>query len=122
MIRLVEARRERLSRSAGRIDLRSGRRNDQWTHCRGVLHTAAHAPAPTSFCWTPRTRSWPPARVSGILRFSANDPEGSNFIELLDSDSQFRARLLLETMADRPCLIELVHRTSTETRRVEISY
>ena len=48
-----------------------------------------------------------------------DDPVGSNFIELLDPDSQFKARSFLETMADCPCLIEFTHRTQSEsTRRV----
>ncbi len=54
-------------------------------------------------------------------QIAADDPTGSNFIELLDAESQLRARLLLETMADRPCVIELAHRTQTETTR-QITY
>jgi diguanylate cyclase (GGDEF)-like protein len=42
-----------------------------------------------------------------------------NFIDLLDSESQFKARSFLETVADCPGLIELTHRTHSEaTRRV----
>lgn len=52
-------------------------------------------------------------------RVSANDLEGSNFIDLLDADSQLKARLFLETMADRPSLIDLEHRVpSDKSRRV----
>jgi diguanylate cyclase (GGDEF)-like protein len=48
-----------------------------------------------------------------------DDPEGSNFIELLDAESQFKARSFLETLVDRPCLIKLAHRTtSVATRQV----
>jgi diguanylate cyclase (GGDEF)-like protein len=45
------------------------------------------------------------------------EPAGSIFIELLDSESQLKARSFLETMADGPCLIELTHRTTTEATR-----
>jgi diguanylate cyclase (GGDEF)-like protein len=52
-------------------------------------------------------------------RVSANDLEGSNFIDLLDADSQLKARLFLETMADRPSVIDLEHRVpGDKSRRV----
>ena len=52
-------------------------------------------------------------------RVSANDLEGSNFFDLLDADSQLKARLFLETMADRPSLIDLEHQVpSDKSRRV----
>ena len=48
-----------------------------------------------------------------------NDPVGSSFIELFEPESQSKARSLLETMAERPCLTEFTHRTLTgATRRV----
>jgi diguanylate cyclase (GGDEF)-like protein len=53
----------------------------------------------------------------------AQDPEGSNFLELLESESQIKARLVLETMTDRPCMIELAHRPHAEvTHRVSYCF
>ena len=48
---------------------------------------------------------------------SGQEPTGSNFIELLDLESQSRFRSFLETMTDRPTLIELTHWSPAEAAR-----
>jgi diguanylate cyclase (GGDEF)-like protein len=50
-------------------------------------------------------------------RVSAHHVEGSNFIDLLDGESQLKARSFLETLAYCPSVIELEHRAPTDKRR-----